>query len=171
MSKTNNKITLHGNPVEVMGDLILEGQAAPSVTLVNNDLKDVELSSFKGKVIVLSVVPSLDTPTCQVQTRTFNQESSNLGSDVVVLTVSRDLPFAQKRWCGAEGIDRVITLSDYKYRTFGKAFGVDIPNISLLARAVFVIDKNSKVVLTQYVDEISAEPVYDEVISAVKSSL
>jgi len=171
MSKSNQNITLHGNPVEISGSEVLEGSTRPDCTLTNSELKDVNLKDYAGKVVVLSVIPSIDTPTCQLQTKRFNQEASGLSSDVEIITVSRDLPFALKRWCGAEGVERVTCLSDYKYRTFGQAFGVEVPNIAILSRAVFVIGKDSKVKLVQYVDEVSAEPEYDEVLAAIKAEL
>lgn len=171
MALDNKNITLHGNPIEVSGTVVKVGDKVPNFTLTNNDLKDVSYTDFKGKTIVLSVVPSLDTPTCSIQTKRFNQEAAALGENVVILTVSRDLPFAQKRWCGAEGVSQVTTLSDYKLRTFGQLFGVDVANISLLARAVFVVNAEAKLTYVEYVDEVSKEPNYDNVIAAVKSSL
>src|SRR5690606_39247815 len=123
---------------------------------------DTSNKDYEGKVLVISVIPSIDTPVCQVQTKRFNEEVSKLSGNVCVLTVSRDLPFAQKRWCAAEGIDQVICASDYKYRTFGKAFGVDIENIGLLTRALFVVSPEGKISYVDYVSEVGDEPNYDE---------
>ncbi len=161
-------ITLHGNPLTLLGDVINVGDKAPDFTVLDNDLNPVRLSSFKGKVIVLSSVPSLDTPVCDMETRRFNKEAENLGDDVVVLTVSMDLPFAQKRWCGAAGIDRVITLSDHRDASFGESYGVLIKELRLLARVVFIIDREGIVQYKQEVGEVSDEPDYVKVISAVE---
>jgi thiol peroxidase len=131
-------------------------------------LNAVKLSSFKGKICVISAVPSLDTPTCDMETRRFNETASQLGDDVVILTVSTDLPFAQKRWCGAAGVDKVVTLSDHREAAFGSAFGVLIKELRLLARSIFVVDRNGIIQYIQHVKELSEEPDYDAVIEAVK---
>lgn len=171
MSKSNEKITMKGNPLKVEGRCVEEGAPAPVFKLTGTDMADVTNAAFAGKVVVLLSIPSIDTPVCAMETKRFNQEVSTLSGDVVVVGVSRDLPFALKRWCGAEGVSRVIALSDYKYRSFGKEFGVELPDLSLLARAVFVIDKNGKVVHVEYVTEVANEPDYAEALKAVKSSL
>lgn len=171
MSKSNEKITMKGNPLKVEGRCVEEGAPAPAFKLTGTDMADVTNAAFAGKVVVLLSIPSIDTPVCAMETKRFNQEVSTLSGDVVVVGVSRDLPFALKRWCGAEGVSRVIALSDYKYRSFGKEFGVELPDLSLLARAVFVIDKNGKVVHVEYVTEVANEPDYAEALKAVKSSL
>ena len=168
MAKSNTQITFKGNPIPVSGHEVEEGSVVPDVTLTAKDMSDLTINSFKGKVVVISVVPSLDTPVCALQTQRFNQEANTLSSDVVILTVSRDLPMAQKRWCGAEGVDKIVVASDYKYRTFGQAFGVDLETLGLLARAVFVVDKTGEIAYVDYVPEISQEPDYDSVISKVK---
>ena len=147
------------------------GSEAPHFTLTANDLSDLRCETYHGKILVLSVVPSLDTPVCATQTRTFNQRATQLGSDVTVLTVSMDLPFAQKRFCGAEGIERVVTASDYKHRAFGEAFGVLIKELGLLARAVFVLDRHGKVVHAEYVPEVTREPNYEAALAAVRAAL
>ena len=159
-------ITMKGNPLTLTGHEIKVGDLAPDVTLVANDLSEVKLSSFKGKKIIVSVVPSLDTPVCDLQTRRFNQEASKL-DDVVVLTVSKDLPFAQKRWCGAVGAVAVKTLSDFR-GNFGETYGVLIKGLGLLARAIFVIDESGKITYIQLVKEVATEPNYEEVLKAVK---
>jgi thioredoxin-dependent peroxiredoxin len=166
MATTNEKITFQGNPVEILGSSIKVGQKAPDFRLIGNDMQPATLSSYAGKKIVLSVVPSIDTPVCQVQTRAFNQKLA-AKADTVVLTVSRDLPFAQKRWCGAEGIENVVTLSDYNFRTFGEAYGVLMGANQLLARAVFVIDTAGMVAYVEYVNDIVQEPDYDAVMAAL----
>ncbi|HMO16790.1 MAG TPA: thiol peroxidase [Oligoflexia bacterium] len=171
MAETNQKITLHGNPIEVSGKSLKVGDKLPDFLLSNQDLKDSKLSDYSGKILVLSVVPSIDTPVCQVQTRRFNEEAIKLSDKVAILTISRDLPFAQKRWCGAEGIERIECLSDYKYRSFGKSYGADIENIGLLARAIFIADSSQVLRYVDYVDEISHEPDYDSVIRVIKDCL
>jgi thiol peroxidase len=138
---------------------------------MDNDLKPVKISSFRGKVVILSTVTSLDTSVCDTETRRFNQEAANLGDDVVVLTVSMDLPFAQKRWCGAAGIDRVKTLSDYRDGNLGKAYGTLFKDLHLHARAIHIIDRQGKIQYKQFVPENSQEPNYDDVIKAAKNVL
>jgi thiol peroxidase len=154
-----------------VGDEVSVGTEAPDFQALNNDLQPVSLSQFKGKVVVLSSVPSLDTPVCDMETRRFNQEAENLGDDVVILTLSMDLPFAQKRWCGAAGVTRVITLSDHRDASFGQAYGVLIKELRLLARAVFVVDREGVVRHVQLVKEIAEEPDYAAVLEAVRRCL
>ena len=166
MADRAGAITMKGNPLTLTGNEIKVGDNAPDVTLVANDLSEVKLSSFKGKKVILSVVPSLDTPICDLQTKRFNQEASKL-SDVVVLTISKDLPFAQKRWCGAVGASAVKTLSDFR-GNFGESYGVLIKGLGLLARAVFVVNEAGKVSYVQLVKEVASEPNYEEVLKAVK---
>src|ERR1700691_3882871 len=139
MAERIGAITMKGNPLTLTGNEVKVGDNAPDVTLVANDLSEVKLSSFKGKKVILSVVPSLDTPVCDLQTKRFNQEASK-NSDVVVLTISKDLPFAQKRWCGANGATAVKALSDYR-GNFGETYGVLIKGLGLLARAIFIVDE------------------------------
>ncbi len=160
--------TFKGNPLTLLGPAMTPGTPSPHFTLTAGDLSDLSCEQYHGKVLVLSVVPSLDTPVCATQTRTFNERATNLSDDVVVLTVSLDLPFAQQRFCGAEGIARVITASDYKRRTFGPAFGVLIKELGLLARAVFVIDRAGQVVYVEYVPEVTSEPNYDAALEVVQ---
>jgi len=128
-------------------------------------------AAFAGKVVVLMSIPSIDTPVCAIETKRFNQEAASLSGDVVIVGVSRDLPFALKRWCGAEGVSRVVALSDYKYRSFGKEFGVELPDLGLLARAVFVLDKAGKVAHVDYVTEVAEEPDYAAALKAVQKCL
>ncbi|MHC4289728.1 MAG: thiol peroxidase [Planctomycetota bacterium] len=166
-----NVITFQGNPLTLVGDAVSVGQTAPDFTVAANDLSPYALSDDKGKVIVVSVVPSLDTPVCDTQTRKFNEAAAGLGDDVVVLTVSMDLPFAQSRWCGAAGVDQVKTVSDYKEADFGRKYGLLIKELHLLARAVLVIDSAGIIRYSQLVSEVTEEPDYSAVIEAVKGLL
>jgi thioredoxin-dependent peroxiredoxin len=166
MAERVGVITMKNSPLTLTGHEIKVGDQAPDVTLVANDLSEVKLSSFKGKKIILSVVPSLDTGICDLQTKRFNKEAASL-ADVVILTVSKDLPFAQKRWCGAAGVTAVKTLSDYR-SNFGETYGVLIKGLNLLARCIFVIDESGKVTYVQLVKEVTTEPNYEEVLKAVK---
>jgi thioredoxin-dependent peroxiredoxin len=168
MTERKNAITMKGKPLTLVGFEPQVGQAAPDATLLANDLSEVKLSSYRGKIVVISVVPSLDTSVCDLQTRRFNEEASALGPNVVILTISMDLPFAQKRWCGAAGVDRVITLSDYRDASFGHAWGVMIKELRLLARSVFVVDPQGKIAYIQRVPELSQQPDYDSVLQAVR---
>ncbi|MBN1498689.1 MAG: thiol peroxidase [Spirochaetes bacterium] len=160
------KVTLKGNTVNTSGNLPEKGSAAPDFLLTKTDLSDVSLADFKGKKIILNIFPSVDTGTCAMSVRTFNKRASEL-KNTVVLCVSHDLPFAHARFCGAEGIDKVISLSVMRNRDFGEKYGVTIIDGALkglLARSVVIIDENSKVTYTQLVPEISQEPDYDDVI-------
>jgi thiol peroxidase len=152
----------------LLGTELKVGDTAPDVTVLANDLSPVKLSSYKGKVCVISIVPSLDTPVCDMQTRKFNQEAGSLNDNVAILTMSMDLPFAQARWCGAAGVDKVVILSDHRDAGFGKAFGVLIKELRLLARAVFVVDKEGTIQYIQLVKEVTEEPDYSAVLEAVK---
>jgi len=165
MDKT--KITFQGNPLTLVGNQLKPGDTAPDFEVLANDLSPAKLSDFHGKVCVISVVPSLDTPVCDIQTRRFNEEAAALGNDVVVLTISMDLPFAQKRWCGAAGIENVQTLSDHRNAEFGKAFGVLVEELRLLGRAVFIVDAKGIIRYKQIVEELTDEPDYDAAIRAV----
>ena len=168
MTERTGAITFKGNPMTLVGNEVSQGQPAPNFTAVGNDLSAVDLSSYRGKVVILSVVPSLDTPVCDMQTRRFNQEAANLGDDVVILTISMDLPFAQKRWCGAAGVDAVQTLSDHRDAAFGQAYGLLIKELRLLARALFVIDRDGVLQYSQLVPEVTDEPDYDGALQAAK---
>ena len=168
MEERSAAVTLHGNPLTLTGTVLNVGDAVPDIEVLDNDLNAVKFSSFKGKICVISAVPSLDTPTCDMETRRFNETTSQLGEDVVILTVSTDLPFAQKRWCGSAGVDKVVTLSDHREAAFGSAFGVLIKELRLLARSIFVVDRNGIIQYIQHVKELSEEPDYDAVIEAVK---
>ncbi len=171
MGKTNTGITAGGKLVAVGGEPLKEGEPFPRFKLTGNDMSDVTNEKFQGKVLVVSAVPSLDTSVCSTSARTFNEGVAKLSPDVAVLTVSRDLPFAQKRWCGAEGIAKVVTASDYKYRNFGEATGTLWKSDELLTRAVFVVGKDGKITYVDYIPEISKEPDYAAVEAAVKAAL
>jgi thiol peroxidase len=170
MGERRGLVTMKGNPVTLVGNEVRVGDRAPDFVVVDNGLKPVGLSAYRGKVVVISSVPSLDTAVCDAETRRFNTEASTQGADVVVLTISMDLPFAQKRWCGAAGVDRVVTLSDYQTASFGEAYGVLIKGLKLLARAVFVVDRGGVVRYVQLVREIGTEPDYEAVVRAVRMS-
>jgi len=159
---------MNGNPLTLVGQELKVGDTAPDVTLLDNELNPVQLSSFKGKVVVISSVPSLDTPVCDLETRKFNEEAANLGPDVQILTISMDLPFAQARWCAAEGVDRLKTLSDHRDASFGNTYGVLIKELRLLARCIFVVDKEGTIQYIQLVPELTSEPDYEAVLEAVK---
>jgi len=162
------QITFKQNPITLIGKEVKVGDTAPNFTVLANDLSPVTLTDSKGKVRLISVVPSLDTGTCDAQTRKFNESASKIGEDVVILTISNDLPFAQKRWCAAAGIDSVQTLSDHRDLSFGEAYGVAIQELRLLTRAVFVVDANDKITYVEYVPEATEHPNYEKAIEAVK---
>ena len=164
-------ITFKGNPMALLGPELKVGDKAPEFQVVDNSLAPVTLASSAGKIRVISAVPSLDTPVCDTETRRFNQEAAALPENVVVLTISLDLPFAQKRWCGAAGIDRVTTLSDYRDRSFGLGYGLLIKELMLLSRAVLVLDAEGIIRYIQIVPEVTSEPDYDAVIQAAKALL
>jgi thiol peroxidase len=167
MEGQKRTVTMKGKPLNLIGNEVKAGQIAPDFEVIANDMSSVRLSSFKNKVCVLCSVPSLDTSVCDTETRRFNKEAENLGDDVAVLTISMDLPFAQKRWCGAAGIKNVQTLSDHRNASFGNAYGVLIKELRLLARAVFIVDKKGIVRYVQIVDELTNEPDYDAALEAV----
>lgn len=171
MSEKNGIITFKGNPMTLLGPELKVGDTAPPFAVVDNSLSPTTLDSYAGKVKIISAVPSLDTPVCDTETRRFNQEAASLTGDVVVLTISLDLPFAQKRWCGAAGIDKVVTLSDYRDRSFGLGYGVLIKELLLLTRAVFVLDAGNTIRYIQIVPEVTGEPDYAAAIAAAKSLL
>jgi thiol peroxidase len=171
MNELTGIITFKGNPFTLLGPQLKLGDKAPDFAVVDNGLAPVSLASSAGKIRIISSVPSLDTPVCDTETRRFNQEAADLPGDVVVLTISLDLPFAQKRWCAAAGIDKVTTLSDYRERSFGQNYGVLIKELLLLTRALFVIDAQDVIRYIQIVPEVTNEPDYSAVIAATKSLL
>jgi thiol peroxidase len=163
--------TFKSNPITLVGPELKAGDQAPNFTVNKNLLTEVTLADYAGKVKLISVVPSLDTGVCDQQTRRFNEEAAGLGDNVAILTISVDLPFAQARWCGAAGIDKVETLSDYKAKSFGLAYGVVIKEFQLLMRSIFVIDANDKIVYVEYLQEMTEHPNYESAVAAVKSLL
>lgn len=171
MTERAAAVTLKGNPKTLVGDELKVGDAAPDFSLKANDMSDKSLADYVGKVKLISVVPSLDTPVCDTETRKFNEAAGKLGDGVVVLTVSVDTPMAQKRWCAAAGVENVVTLSDFKDHTFGPAYGVRIKEIGLLARQIFVVDAGNKITYSQLVAEVAEEPDYDAALAAVKAAM
>jgi len=168
MEERTGIATVRGNPLTLVGKEIRVGDPAPDFEALDNDLNPVKFSSYRGKVVILCSVPSLDTPVCDMETRRFNQEAPKLGPDVVILTVSMDLPFAQKRWCGAAGVENVTTLSDHREAAFGLAYGVLLKELRLLARSIFVVDRDGVVRYVQLVNELGEEPDYEAALNAVK---
>jgi thiol peroxidase len=163
-----NAVTSKGSPLTVIGPALKAGDKAPDFRLLANDMSEVTLADSAGKVRLISVVPSLDTKLCDMQTRRFNQEAADFGDDVVVLTVSVDLPFAQKRWCGAAGVERVQTLSDHRDMNFGQAYGTHVKELRQERRSVFIVDKDDVIRYVQYVPEMSEHPDYDAALAALK---
>lgn len=164
------KVTFQGNELQLEGSLPRVGDKAPDFVLISNSLEPVTLKDFAGKTLVLVCVPSLDTPVCDLETRRFNEEAAKLSDNVKIVAVSRDLPFAQARWCGAANIKNVQTLSDYLARDFGKNYGLTIEKLGLLARAIFVVDAKGVLVYEQLVPEVTNEPDYAAAIEAIKKA-
>ena len=160
-------ITMKGKPLTLVGQEVKVGDPAPDFAVVANDLSGFRFSSLQGQVCVICSVPSLDTPTCDIETRNFNEEAAKLGPAVNILTISMDLPFAQKRWCGAAGVESLKTYSDHREAAFGLAYGVLIKELRLLARAVFVVDQEGKLQHIQLVPELANEPDYEAVLQAL----
>jgi thiol peroxidase len=166
-----NAVTLAGNPVTLIGPELKEGNKAPDFEVLTEDRKKVNISSFKGKTCIITTVPSLDTAVCDMQIKRFNKEAKQLSDDVVVLTISADLPFAQSRWCVANGADAITVLSDHLDMSFGKAYGTYMKENRLECRAVFVIDLNGIVGYAEYVPEVTDHPDYDGVLRTVSKIL
>jgi thiol peroxidase len=160
-----------GSPITLVGPELKPGDKAPDFKLNKSLLETASLADFAGKIKLISVVPSIDTGVCDAQTRRFNEEAAKLGDNVVVLTVSVDLPFAQARWCGAAGVDRVVMLSDYKDRSFGQAYGVFIKEFALDYRSIFVIDGSDTIRYVEYLREMTEHPNYDAALAAVRELL
>ncbi len=169
MNKNNVKLTFKNNPITLLGNEIKVGDKAPDFTVLANDLSPVKLSDYKGKVVVLSVFPSIDTGVCATQNRTFNKKATELSDDIVIIGISVDLPFALGRFCGAEGIDKVITTSDQKDLDFSSKYGFLIEELRLLARGTVVIDKEGVVRHVEYVSEVTNEPDYEAALNTAKS--
>lgn len=161
-------VTFKGSPLTLIGPELKKGDQAPNFQLLANDLSVVSLENFKGKTKLVSVVPSLDTPVCDMQTKRFNEEASKLPSDVVVLTVSADLPFAQSRWCGAAHADKIKCLSDHREVAFARAYGVLIKELRLLSRSIFVIGTDDRLQYIEYVKEITQHPDYEKALGSLR---
>lgn len=164
-------VTFKGKPLNLVGPELKPGDKAPDFTIIDQSLNPVSLKDYAGKVVLLSVVPSLDTGICSAQTKRFNEEAAKLPEDVAILTVSMDLPFAQARFCGAENIDRVKVLSDHRDASFAQAYGTLVKELRLESRAIFVIDRDGTIRYVEYVPEIASHPNYDAALEAVKSLL
>ena len=171
MEKNKKKVTFKGKPVTLLGSEAKVGERAPNFTVLDNNLDPRSLSDFKGKVLVLSIFPSVDTSVCSTQNKRFNELATEMGSNVQILAISNDLPFALERFCGAEGIDNIETLSDHKEVDFGTKYGFLIEELRLLARGVVVIDQNGIIRYVEYVKEIGNEPDYDGALKAVQDIL
>jgi len=166
----NAAVTLKGNPVNLAGPALKAGDAAPDFKLQKNDLSEVSLKDYAGKTVIIATIPSLDTSTCHLETKNFNDSAKNT-PNLTVLVASMDLPFGQKRWCGAEGVENVVTLSAHRCTKFGEDYGALIsggPLDRCLARAIFVVDPNGKLKHVEYVSEISQHPNYDAALAAAK---
>ncbi len=168
MQERKGVITFKGGPLTLIGPEVKTGDKAPNFKVLNNGLGEVTLDNFKGKTLILSVAPSLDTPVCSLQTQRFNKEAANLPSSVEVLTITADLPFAQARFCGAENI-KIQTLSDHRDMNFGDAYGTHIKELRLEARALFVVGKDGKIKHAEYVKEVTTHPDYDKALAAAKA--
>ncbi|WP_106496897.1 thiol peroxidase [Lentibacillus sp. Marseille-P4043] len=162
-------VTFNQDPVTLLGTEIKVGDSAPNFTVLSNELNEVSLDKYQGKVKLIAAVPSVDTGVCAEETRRFNEEAEKIPG-VQVLTISMDLPFAQTRWCAANGIKNLDTLSDHRDADFGEKYGVLIKELRLLARAVFVVDSNDKVTYVEYVDEVTNHPDYQKALEAAKSA-
>ncbi|MBP7796221.1 MAG: thiol peroxidase [Elusimicrobiales bacterium] len=167
--KLKRNVTMQGRELTLLGDELKVGDKAPDFKVIDNNSMPMKfLRTYRGKVVLISSVPSLDTPVCDLETRKFNTEAEKLSNDVEIITISMDLPFAQKRWCGQSGVKRVKTYSDYLKADFGKSYGVLIKEIRLLARAIFIVDRDETIKYIQLVKEISNEPNYEEALNILK---
>lgn len=164
-------IASKGKTLHLVGPELAIGQTVPDVTVTTADLQELQGSSLLGKVILVSVTPSLDTPVCDLQAQRFNEAAAALGDDVAVVNISLDLPFAIRRWCGATGADRILVVSDYKDRAFGRSWGVLIDELKLLARAVFVVGRDGTLRYREIVPELGDHPDYDAALAAVRAAL
>ncbi len=162
-------VTFKGNPVNLIGRFPKVGEYAPGFVAIDRELKDRTLNDFSNKIKIISSVPSLDTNVCSIETKKIDELLSKFSDDYVFITISMDLPFAQNRWCGANDIKKVITLSDYKYRTFGLNYGVYVIELGLLARCIFIVDRENKIRYIQIVNEITNEPNYQELENALNN--
>ncbi|GAB3065315.1 thiol peroxidase [Virgibacillus ainsalahensis] len=162
-------VTFQQEPVTLEGTELKVGDQAPDFTVISNDMKEVSLTDYKGKVKLISAVPSIDTGVCSEQTKRFNEEADKIGN-VQVLTISMDLPFAQTRWCAANGIKKLDTLSDYRHADFGEKYGNLIKELRLLARSIFVVDSNDKITYVEYVNEVTNHPDYESALEAARQA-
>lgn len=166
-----NVVTLKGNPVTLVGDEVRVGQKASDFKVLAYDLTEKTLGDFKGKIKLIASVPSLDTPICDLQIKRFNDEASNISKDVVIIFISMDLPFAQKRFCDEFNINKIKTLSDHREADFGIKYGVLIKELRLLARAIFLIDKDDTIRYVEYVKELGTPPNYEAALNAIKNTV
>jgi thiol peroxidase len=164
-------VTVRGNPLTLLGPEVKVGDSAPDFRVLDGAMKVVTLDAFRGKFKIISSVPSLDTPVCDAETHRFNEEAGKLPENIVVLTISMDLPFAQNRWCAAAGVEKVKTYSDYRDRSFGQSYGVLIKETGLLARAIFIVDDQNTIRYVELVPELTKEPEYDRILSTVRALL
>lgn len=171
MNERHGMLTHKGRPLTVMGEPVRVGDVAPNVMLRDSNQSEVTLNNWAGKVRLISVVPSLDTRICDLQTKRFNAEAAELGDDVVILTISSEHPYNQKRWCAAEGIDRVIVLSDHMDMSFGRAYGTYIKEYRLDQRSVFVVDRDGIVTYVEYVWDFSQQPDYEAALAALRATM
>ncbi|WP_299267392.1 thiol peroxidase [uncultured Leptotrichia sp.] len=168
MTEIKNKVTFKGNPITLTGNEVKAGQTAPDFTVLSPELKEVKLSDYKGKVVVIAVFPSVDTGVCALQLARFNQEAASFGDDVQLLTISADLPFALGRYCADKGIANALTASDHKDLDFGTKYGFVIKELRLLARGVVIVDKNGIIQYVEYVPEIGEQPDYERALKVIK---
>lgn len=171
VERREGAVTMRGNPITLLGPKIEANEDAPEFTALKDLKTPAKLSDSDGKVRILLSVPSLDTPVCSVETKKFNDSAAQLGDDVVIQVVSVDTPFAQARWCGAEGVGNVQTLSDFRDRDFGKKYGVEIEGLGIYARAAFVVDKQGVVLYSEYVPDVTQEPNYSAILDAARSAV
>ncbi len=164
-------VTMRGAPLELEGNPVSVGQQAPDFNLLAKDMTPRSLKDYAGKILVIASVPSLDTGVCDMEVRYFNGEAAKLSKDIIMLAVSCDLPFAQARWCGAAGVDNVVTLSDHREASFGRDYGVLIKPLRLLARSVVVVNREGKITYVDVVNEVADQPDYDAVLEAAKACL
>lgn len=164
------EVTMKGNPLTLLGPRIEANEDAPEFRALKDLKTEVKLSDTTGKVRILLSVPSLDTPVCSLETKRFNDEAKNLGNDILVQVISVDTPFAMSRWCGAEGVNNVQTLSDFRDHDFGKKYGVEIKDLGIYARAAFVVDRQGVVVYSEYVPEVAQEPNYSAILEAARAA-
>lgn len=167
-NERHGDVTFKGQALTAIGPLLKAGDKAPDFKVLNNALEEETLATTRSKIRLIASVPSLDTPVCDMETRMFNKEAVSFGSDVEVLTISMDLPFAQKRWCAAAGVDRVRTLSDHREASFGKNYGVLVKELRLLQRAIFLVDRDDIIRYVEYVREIGQEPNYEAALQQIK---